>query len=157
MRVLQQEHLLDKFACKEYLDILSLMKEHCGYNEDNIPQQRAVSEFLYQRTGFRLYPVAGLLSSRDFLNGLAFRVFFSTTYIRHKDVPLYTPEVGRSKCVSSFSSMMIYTSPRSLGFLMPKPYFSSVRLSVCQPDVCHELLGHAVMLAGMSVYLCVPP
>ena len=96
-----------RYACSEYRQALARMEPSCSYAANNIPQARAVNEFLMRSTGFRLWPVAGLLTPRDFLNGLAFRVFFSTQYIRHHSKPLYTPE----------------------------------------PDVCHELIGHAPMFA----------
>lgn len=99
-----------RFACDEYLRAFEDMQSECGYSEDRIPQGRDINRWLTARTGFRIWPVAGLLSSRDFLNGLAFRVFFSTQYIRHHSKPLYTPE----------------------------------------PDVCHELIGHAPMFGDAA-------
>lgn len=97
--------LYPSLACREHNEALAQLTGAGIYGPRRIPQLQDLSDFVLMRTGFTFRPVTGLLSGRDFLNALAFRVFFSTQYIRHHSAPMYTPE----------------------------------------PDIVHELLGHAPM------------
>jgi phenylalanine-4-hydroxylase len=97
--------LYPALACKEHNSALDELVKAGIYGPRKVPQLEEISNYISPRTGFTFRPVTGLLSGRDFLNALAFRVFFSTQYIRHHSVPMYTPE----------------------------------------PDIVHELMGHAPM------------
>lgn len=76
------------YACREFLD----GKESLGLPIDRIPQLAEVGERLAPLTGFRYQPAAGLVPLREFYGSLADKAFWSTQYVRHHSVPLYTPE-----------------------------------------------------------------
>jgi len=82
------QELFPKYACREYLSAFSL----CGFSPYQVPQLEDMSSLLQRHTGWAIRPVAGLLHPRSFLNGLAFKIFHSTQYIRHHGSPMYTPE-----------------------------------------------------------------
>mmetsp|Transcript_20067 Transcript_20067/g.29165 ORF Transcript_20067/g.29165 Transcript_20067/m.29165 type:complete len:419 (-) Transcript_20067:112-1368(-) len=86
------EPLRNKYACREFLYAFSAMEAAGIMRADHIPQLQTLNDYLNDRTGWRIRPVSGLVSPRNFLNALAVRVFHSTQYIRHHDQPLYTPE-----------------------------------------------------------------
>jgi len=81
-----------EFACEGYQSIFDELEMLKLYSRNRIPQLDELSDWLRMKTGWSLRPVTGLLSARDFLNGLAVKCFHSTQYIRHHSKPFYTPE-----------------------------------------------------------------
>ena len=99
------EHLAplqESFACRAWLDSSRAL----ALDRSRVPQLADVSAKLQAASGFRMLPVAGLVAGRTFLGMMGRGVFLATQYVRHRSVPLYTPE----------------------------------------PDVVHELVGHAAGL-----------
>jgi phenylalanine-4-hydroxylase len=91
--------LHERYACATYLACSQRLK----LDRERVPQLADVNVALGTATGFRMRPVAGLVSDRNFLGHLGRSIFLATQYMRHPSRPLYTPE----------------------------------------PDVVHELVGHA--------------
>jgi phenylalanine-4-hydroxylase len=98
------EGLHDQYACSAFRQ----GKEQIGLPTGKVPQLAEVTSLLEPIGGFRYFPVAGLAPLRDFYGSFRDGIFWSTQYLRHPSVPLYTPE----------------------------------------PDVIHEVIGHANQLAG---------
>jgi phenylalanine-4-hydroxylase len=94
-------------VCREILELQRVVP----LPRDRIPQLAELNPALCASSGFRMEPVAGLVSARTFLRYLGRRVFLSTQYIRHHSRPYYTPE----------------------------------------PDVVHELIGHAATLVHPGI------
>lgn len=75
-------------ACPEYIAGYPKL----GFRHDHVPSFEEMNTRLGALTGFRLEPVAGLVTPRQFMERLAQRVFLATQYMRHHSAPLYTPE-----------------------------------------------------------------
>uniref|UniRef100_A0A914XKN3 Biopterin-dependent aromatic amino acid hydroxylase family profile domain-containing protein n=2 Tax=Plectus sambesii TaxID=2011161 RepID=A0A914XKN3_9BILA len=103
--------LFPTLACMEFRRSLENFERDGIFSPEHIPQLEDVSRYLKRKTGFQLRPCGGLLTARDFLASLAFRVFQATQYVRHTSSPHHSPE----------------------------------------PDVIHELLGHAPMFADPTM------
>jgi phenylalanine-4-hydroxylase len=78
----------DCYAINEFRDGVAALE----LPRDHVPELDEVSARLEPITAFRYLPAAGLVPLREFYGSLEHRRFYSTQYVRHADVPLYTPE-----------------------------------------------------------------
>jgi len=85
-RELASKH--ERYAVSEYREA----KARVGLPTDQVPGLDEVSELLEPISGWRYLPAAGLVPLAQFYRSLADRRFYSTQYVRHPGVPLYTPE-----------------------------------------------------------------
>jgi phenylalanine-4-hydroxylase len=78
----------ERHAVSEYREALARV----DLPTDHVPGLDEVSARIEPISGWRYVPAAGLVPLREFYGSLEKRVFHSTQYVRHPDVPLYTPE-----------------------------------------------------------------
>ncbi len=78
----------DHYAVREFREAV----ERVDLPHDRVPQLDEVTARVEPLTGWRYVPAAGLVPLREFYGSLERKTFHSTQYLRHPEVPLYTPE-----------------------------------------------------------------
>ncbi len=78
----------ERYAVEEFL----AAKTAVGLPTDHVPGLDEVSALVGAVSGWAYRPAAGLVPLPEFYGALADRRFYSTEYVRHPAVPLYTPE-----------------------------------------------------------------
>lgn len=84
----RQMAILPGIACEEHLEGLKIL----NMSAEQIPQLPDLSQRLRSITGWEIFPVAALISAREFFELLAARRFPAATFIRHADELDYVTE-----------------------------------------------------------------
>lgn len=79
--------LMSEAYWRNLQELMSQLKFH-----EQIPRVNDLSQYLKAKSGFQIKPVAGIVSQRQFLNCLAFRVFCCGQFIRHHECEEFAPE-----------------------------------------------------------------
>uniref|UniRef100_A0A7I5E757 BH4_AAA_HYDROXYL_2 domain-containing protein n=1 Tax=Haemonchus contortus TaxID=6289 RepID=A0A7I5E757_HAECO len=165
LRELHESH-----TCATYRKNLKLLEDEGVLSPDQIPQIRDVNKYLQKKTGFILRPCSGLLTARDFLASLAFRVFQTTTYLRHGSKPHHSPEpdlihelVGH---VPMFADPMIAQMSQDIGLMslgatdeqiekLANVYWFIIEFGLCVEDGKYKAIGAGLLSAyGELMHAC---
>ncbi|CAJ0945854.1 unnamed protein product, partial [Mesorhabditis belari] len=162
--------LHESHTCLSYRKNLKMLEEEGVLTAEKIPQIVDVNKYLMRKTGFMLRPCSGLLSARDFLASLAYRVFQTTTYLRHHGSPHHSPEpdlvhelLGH---VPMFSDPLIAQMSQDIGLMslgatddqiekLATVYWFIIEFGLCREDGKLKAIGAGLLSAyGELMHAC---